>query len=199
VKAWKLPLLVAAIVVPTAFAFYLGGPGVGVAVGSLAAVVIVYLAVRQSPRGPIGPAGEQADAHRVLVVLADRLEDPRAVEQLSGLVGEAAEPAAVMVLAPAHIGFLDRWASDLEAARRGAQRRLVVSVAAMAAAGIDAEARVGDADIVQAVEDQLGDFPAATVILVSADGDEMATRAAAELSDRLRPRLRRVLSYPGDR
>ena len=37
--------------------------------------------------------------------------------------------AEVMILAPARIGFLDRWASDLEPARREAQKALVISVA----------------------------------------------------------------------
>ncbi|MDX6634768.1 MAG: hypothetical protein QOF06_971 [Solirubrobacterales bacterium] len=98
------------------------------------------------------------------------------------------EPAKVMVLAPARIGFLDRWASDVEAARRDAQRRLVLSVAALAAAGVEAEARVGDEDLVQAVEDQLGSFPASEVILVSAAGQEDSAAAAA--ADELRSRLR---------
>ena len=191
-KPWKLPLIVAAIAVPVAFAF--GGPGVGVAIGALAAVVIVFVAVGQEPKGAIGPSREQADGHRLLVVLADRLEDPQAIEEVSALVRGGDGPAEVMVLAPAHIGFLDRWASDVEAARRDAQQRLVVSLAAMAAAGLDAEARVGDEDVVQAVADQLGSFPASTVILVAAEeGDEVAARAA-ELRARLRTPFHLVLS-----
>jgi len=100
-----------------------------------------------------------------------------------------------MVLAPAQIGFLDRWASDLEPARRDAQQRLVVSVAALAAAGIEAEARVGDEDIVQAVEDELGSFPASRVILVSAGVEnEVAAQAARELRGRLRTEFHHVFS-----
>ena len=45
-------------------------------------------------------------------------------------------------------------------AREAAQRNLVATVAALAKAGIDAEARVGDEDVVQAVEDQLQTYPA---------------------------------------
>jgi uncharacterized membrane protein len=41
VTIWKLPIVVAAIAAPIAFAFYLGGPAVGVAVGALVAVTIV--------------------------------------------------------------------------------------------------------------------------------------------------------------
>jgi hypothetical protein len=193
-------LIVAAIAVPIAFAFYLGGPGIGVAVGALVAVTIVYVAVRQQPRGGIGPAPADADERRVLVVLAGRLEEPGPVERISSLIGGSGKRAEVLVLAPAHIGFLDRWASDVEAARRDAQQRLVVSVAALAAAGVEAEARVGDEDIVQAVEDQLGSFPAAEVILVSAgEADAVAARAARELRARLRTAFHQVLTDPATR
>jgi hypothetical protein len=199
VSPWKLPLIVAAIAVPIAFAFYLGGPGIGVGMGALVAVGIVYTAVRQRPLGGIGPAPGSADNRRVLVVLADRLEEPRAVEQVSRLAGQVGSEAEVVVLAPAQIGFLDRWASDVEAARRDAQQRLVVSVAALATAGLDAKARVGDEDPVQAVEDQLGSFPAAEVILVSSSTDAVAARAARELRARLRTGFHQVLTDPAAR
>jgi hypothetical protein len=198
VSPWKLPLIVAAIAVPIAFAFYLAGPGIGVGVGALVAVGIVYAAVRRRPRGGIGPSPGSVDQHRVLVVLADRLEQPQAVEQVSSSIRDSGREAEVMVLAPAQIGFLDRWASDVEAARRDAQQRLVVSVAALAAAGIEAEARVGDEDLVQAVEDQLGSFPAAEVIFVHAE-DPVATRAARELRARLRIGFHQVSIDPAAR
>jgi hypothetical protein len=195
-----LPLLVAAIAVPIAFAFYFGGPGIGVAAGALVAVAIVYAAVRQPPRGAIEPGRSETGGRRVLVVLGAPLEDPTTVEQVVGVIaGE--DPAQVMVLSPARIGFLDRWASDVEGARRDAQRRLVISVAALAAAGIEAEARVGDEDLVQAVEDQLGSFPATVVVLVTADDDddEAAAAAADELRTRLRPEFRWVTTGPAAR
>lgn len=103
-------------------------------------------------------------------------------------------PAEVLVLSPAQIGFLDRWASDLEGARREAQRRLVITVASLAKAGVTAEARVGDEDMVQAVEDQLGSFSASDVILVTGppDEDPAGEEAAAELARRLRTGFRRL-------
>ena len=199
-KPWKLPLVVAAIAVPIAVAFYFGGPGIGVGFGALVAVGIVFYAVRQRPRGAIGPLPAEVDAERVLIVLADRLEDPEAVERVASLAAGSEGVARAMVLAPAHVGFLDRWASDVEQARREAQQRLVVSVAALAAAGVEAEARVGDEDIVQAVEDQLGSFPASRVVLVSAGGeDEAAAQAARELRARLRTSFDQVVSRPAAR
>lgn len=196
---WKLPLVVAAIAVPIIAAFLIGGPGVGAAIGGLLAVGIVFFAASQSPRGAIGSASRRGAAQKLLVVVADPLEDPAAVEQVSRAV--AGPNPEVMVLAPARIGFLDRWASDVETARRDAQRRLVLSVAALAAAGIEAEARVGDEDVVQAVEDQLGRFDATEVILVSAGGAESktATAAAEELRSRLRTGFRWIVTGPADR
>jgi hypothetical protein len=199
-KPWKLPLIVAAIAVPVAFAFYLGGRGIGVAVGAFAAAAVVFAAVRQRPGGGIGPSSGRSAAHRVLIVVADRLEEPQAVEQVLRLIGGAASEAQVLVLAPAQVGFLDRWASDVEGARRDAQQRLVLSVAALAAAGLEAEARVGDEDTVQAVEDQLGSFPAGEVILVSAGGEnKAAARAARELRARLRTAFHHVATGPAAR
>lgn len=184
---WKLPLIVAAIAVPIAVAFLAGGPAVGVAVGALVAVAIVFVAARQRPDDAIEPVGRGPGGRRVLVVVGDPLEDPRAIGEIAVAL-EKGSRAAVLVLAPARIGFLDRWASDVEAARRDAQRRLVISVASLATAGIEAEGRVGDEDVVQAVEDQLGSFPASEVILVSAGGEE--NKAAAAAANELRARLR---------
>ena len=189
---WKLPFVVAAIAVPVLAAFYFGGPGAGASVGALAGVAIVVYAVRQRPRGAIGaPSG--SGSPRLLVVVGRQLEDPEAVAEVARLAG--AGEADVLVLAPARIGFLDRWASDLEGARRDAQRRLVISVAALAAAGIEAEARVGDEDIVQAVEDLLGSYAADEVVLVSGDkgSDPGAAEAAEELEERLRASFRWIV------
>ena len=196
--SWKLPLVVAAIAVPVVAAFYFGGPGVGVAAGALVAVAIVVYAVRQRPRGELGLPAAAAERRRVLVVVGRPLEGSATVREVAAITAAAdlasAREVEVRVLSPARIGFLDRWASDLERARREAQQRLVIAVAALAKAGIAAEARVGDEDIVQAVEDQLGTFAATDVVLVAAPaGEDPATDAAAdELQARLRSEFRRL-------
>lgn len=192
---WKLPLLVAAIVVPIALSFLWVGPAVGLPVGSLVAFALVMVAVKQRPRGAISSVPVGGSAQRILVVAGAPLEDPAVVEEIADLVASAS--SQVLVLAPAKIGFLDRWASDVETARSDAQRRLVVSVASLAAAGVQAEARVGDEDLVQAVEDQLGSFPATEVILVGAGDD--ATAAAEELRSRLQASFRWIVTGPADR
>jgi hypothetical protein len=194
--AWKLPLIVAALVVPIVAAFALGGGGVGVAVGALTAVALVVVAARQQPRGPIGSAPVEG-ARRVLLVATSAVEEPAAVRRIAAAAGIAdgeAGKAEVRVLAPAKIGFLDRWTSDVEGARQAAQRDLVATVAALAKAGIAAEARVGDEDVVQAVEDQLQGYAASDVVLISTAEDAgWAADAAAELGDRLRAEFHHVV------
>lgn len=192
---WKLPLVVLAIAVPIVFAFYAGGPGVGMAAGALAAAAIIVVAARLRPREAIGQSAAVGGHRRLLVVLGEPLEDQAALDAIAAAAAgsEVEEPAQTLLLSPASVGFLDRWASDLEGARREAQRRLVLSVASLAKAGVVAEGRVGDEDLVQAVEDQLGSFPAEEVILLEpADRDPTLEAAARELGERLRPRFRRL-------
>jgi hypothetical protein len=191
---WKLPLVVAGVVVPTVAAFMLGGPGVGVAIGAFAGLGLVVVAIRQRPEGPIASADRRDAKHHVLIVAAGGVEDPADVARITsvaGIAGDDGEEDEVRVLVPARIGFLDRWASDVEDARHRAQQRLVMTVAALAKAGVAAEARVGDEDIVQAVEDQLQSYPATEVVLVSGEGDD-AEEAAGELRSRLRAEFHHV-------
>jgi hypothetical protein len=197
--SWKLPLFVAAIVVPIVAGFGLGGGGVGVAVGALAAVAVVFVAARQRPRGPIGTLPRDGGRY-VLLVVTCAVEEPSAVQEIAAVAGLSgdAEAATVLVLSPARIRFLDRWASAVEGARHAAQQSLVATVAALAKAGIAAEARVGDEDVVQAVEDQLQSFPATEVVLVGEAGSngKGEDAAAAELDSRLRADFRRVVLDP---
>jgi len=191
---WKLPLIAAAIVVPIVVGFALAGPGLGVGIASLIAFAIVWFAVRQSPRGPIGSPPE-AGRHNVLLVITCAVEEPTEVQRIAAAakLGGDDGDASVLVLSPARIGFLDRWASDVESARQAAQQNLVATVAALAKAGVAAEARVGDEDVVQAVEDQLQSFMASEVVLVGeGEPSEDDEAAAVELESRLRADFHRV-------
>lgn len=144
VASWKLPLVVAAIAVPIIAAFYVS-PGLGLAAGALAALVIVVVAARQRPRGAIGRPVTQVGRRCLLVVATSPVEDQATIREISRIANEGAEIAGdVLVISPARIGFLDRWASDVDGARREAQKRLVITVASLARAGLAAEARVGD-------------------------------------------------------
>ena len=192
---WKLPLIVIAIAVPIAAGFFAGGPAVGVAVGAIVAVAIVVVAVRQRPRLAIGASPSAADKRRVLVVVSRPVEEPRTIAEIAAAVRGDGDAAEVLVLAPARVGFLDRWASDVEGARREAQQSLVLTVASLAKAGVAAEARVGDEDLVQAVEDTTRGFPANEVLMVTAPAEEDpgAEHAATELRERLRADFRRLV------
>ncbi len=195
VASWKLPLVVAAIAVPIIAAFYVS-PGLGLAAGALAALVIVVVAARQRPRGAIGRPVTQVGRRCLLVVATSPVEDQATIREISRIANEGAEIAGdVLVISPARIGFLDRWASDVDGARREAQKRLVITVASLARAGLAAEARVGDEDLVQAVEDQLESFDATTVVLVTGrPGEDPAGEAAAvELEQRLRTGFKRLV------
>jgi hypothetical protein len=194
VAPWKLPLIIAAIAVPIIAAFYVGGPGVGLAAGALAAAAVVVVAVRDRPRGAIGSLVPDG-GRRVLVVVTRPVEDPKVIRRIVATAESESDDGVVIVLAPARIGFLDRWASDLEGARAEAQRNLVITIASLAKAGVAAEARVGDEDLVQAVEDTLQSFAATDVILVSAgeEQDPGAASAAAELTSRLQAGFQRLL------
>ena len=188
IAAWKLPLIVAAIAVSIVGAFYIGGPGMGMAEGSIVAGIIVALAVRNPPLHPIIPARAGDRREHLLVVVDEPLEDSTAVKRIaagSTAVDRGEPEPEVRVVAPTHNRFLDRWASDTRPGRDRAQRSLVLTLASLARAGVDANARLGDEDIVQTVTDQLHTYPATEVFLVTAAADRDGTAAAEELRSRL--------------
>jgi hypothetical protein len=198
--AWKPPLIIGATLISMVVASYLGGPGLGMAIGAIAASSIILMAARNPPKHPMVAAAPDDDRAHVLLVVGEPLESPEAIEQ----VVEATETAdgseagtEFLVLAPRRQRFLDRWTSDTERGRAQAQRCLVFTLASLAKAGIAASARVGDEDPVQAVDDQLSSYPATQVILV-----DRAATAAQELRARKRvPFLARsaVTSEPPSR
>jgi hypothetical protein len=187
IAAWKLPLIVKGIAVSIVGGFYLGGPGLGMAVGALAAATIVVMAVRKPPLRPIVPAPAPDLREHLLVVVEQPLEDGAAIERIAAASKplDPGEPEPeVLVLAPTRNRFLDRWASDTRPGHERAQRSLVLSLASLAQAGVVATARVGDEDVVQTVTDQLREYPATEVFLVSDPG--AGSQAAEELRSRLR-------------
>jgi hypothetical protein len=196
-RAWQLPLIVACLIVPIVVAFYFGGAGAGTAAGALTAVAIVVFAANQKPVEEVEVAPLRNLRRHILVVISVPLTQGAAVDEIvREAAGEAGGPETeVRLLAPASAKFLDRWSSHVGPARDAAQERLVVSVASLAKAGVDAVARVGDEDLVQATEDQLRSFSATEVIFVTGppETDPAGDRAVADLQSRLRVPLRRVI------
>ena len=194
---WKLPLLVIAIVVSIVGGFLLGGPGSASAWEPWRGCYWSGSGRGSRPRAGIGESPDPLRRRRLLVVVSRPVEDPATTAAIAAEAGVdgSRDLAEVRILAPVRIGFLDRWASDLEPARREAQETLVISVASLAKVGVVAEARVGDEDIVQAVEDQVGSYEATEVILVTAtdEADPPAAAAATELASRLRTGFLRLV------
>ena len=176
------------------------GPQLGLALGALGVGALLVWAARAGEKGTIETAPVTRLGRRVLVLATTELDD-RAVEAIRS-AGEYDRPgnqAEMLLVAPASQGKLDRWATDVVKARAEAQRRLVVSVAALTKAGLTARASVGDDDPVLAVEDALHEFAASEVILVTgpAAKDDAGERAASELRSRLRQPLERVIVGSG--
>jgi hypothetical protein len=194
--SWKLPLIVAALTAPLVAAFRIGGAAAGVAIGAVAVLALLVVAAHMKPEEAIVSAPAHDDRPHLLVVVTRPVEDPATIAEIAReAVGPSGDlEAEVLVLAPAKIRFLDRWTSDVEGARHAAQQSLVVTVAALAKAGIAAEARVGDESVLQAVEDQLHSYPATKVVVVSGDGEGDADRALTALESRLQAELTHIVA-----
>lgn len=199
-KPWLLPLIVVAIALPIVAAFEFTGPGGGLAVGAIAAATILFLAARATFDEPIEVASAPADRFTMLVVVTTPLEDPGqagAIGEIAAAGAKSTRPGAeqkpeVLLLAPATNSAFAHWLSDLRKARFDAQRRLTLSLAALATVDVDARGAVGDSDTVQAVEDTLRSFPAQEVVFVTRRG---ARSDVGEVRRRL-DRPVRVLEVP---
>jgi hypothetical protein len=207
IRPWMLPLIVAALALPIIGGFVVGGPPLGLATGAIAATVVLVLAARARFDEPIEVRRSADRRYRLLVVAGEPVDDPGLVERIAEIatqgrdVLDPEEPPEVLVLAPARLATLDRWASDLAGAREAAGRRLAVSVAALTAAGLEAEGSVGDSDPLQAIADELTTFAAREVVLVA--GPELGSDEATELGRRLdrpvrllEPQAKRPTSSP---
>jgi len=184
-RTWMLPLIVVGLVLPGSLGMLIAGPGLGLAIGELCAAVVVVAAAMQRFDGPIEVARSADDRSHVLVATASAIDEPQLLEEVLAACGD--RDADLLILVPARAGTLSHWTSDLGPGRQQAQVALVHSIAALAAAGLDARGKVGDADLLQAIEDALRSFPADRVVLVTEDRARVRgqSRAAAELRRRL--------------
>jgi hypothetical protein len=180
------------------FVFFGAQAGVLIAGVTLAAIVVFAVADRNDDTLEIAAPGPDVPGG-VLVVLLAPIEDPGTAGVVAA-IGDPSRPEAgdrgLLALAPARGRLIDRWTDDLEGARFESQRTLTVSLATMAAAGIAAEGRVGDGDVVQATEDVLRSYAATEVAIVARRGD--SERQIRELERRLPVKLRRVEAATSD-
>jgi hypothetical protein len=191
VKSWHPPLILLALILPATIGFAVGGPGFGIMLAGFSLVGLVIIAAKVIPNDPIGRVPHPELASRMLVVTTFPIEDARTIQRVADEVriGATGEESEVRLLTPAASTFLDRWATDLRAAERRAQRDLVISVASLTLAGVDASAGMGDEDVVQAVEDELRTYDATEVFLVTHPG-QVSERAVDRLRERLQPPFR---------
>jgi hypothetical protein len=182
-----IPFLIAAICVPIVASMALGGilgAGIGIAVGGVAATWLVIFAARSRPDRKLEVA-ESADAgHRVLVVAVAEATAASA-QRVAELAGPALD-VRLVVPVPSHL--LDRWLSAEDDARREAEGQLARSAGALVAAGLPVSGSVGDHDPAQALEDELRDFAADEVVLLTANGKD----PLAKVESRIGLPLRRV-------
>jgi hypothetical protein len=194
-RPWTLPLIVVALVVPVVAGFYFGGPPLGLAIGAITAATVILIAARARYDEEIEVATQPDGRYRLLLVAPEAIQEPHAVERIADVVDQARRHSSgepeLRVLAPVRMSTLDRWASDVREGRTEAQRALALSLASLAAAGLDATGKVGDADPVQAIEDELRTYPAREVVLAS-PGSLEAGRV-----DELRRRLDRPVRQLG--
>lgn len=191
-KSWMPPVLLMVILFPSAAVFALVRPEAGVAVAGLITTgLVVYLLVKR-PWDEIGRSPAPGVERNLLVVVTFPIEDARAISRVADEVrlGYQEDEAEIRLLTPAANTFLKRWATDLEDARSRAQSRLVVSIASLSLAGVDAQPRLGDEDVVLAVEDELARFDATEVFLITRGDPD--SKIAEELRSRLLPRFHHV-------
>jgi hypothetical protein len=93
---------------------------------------------------------------RILVVANETVRG----DHLFEVITERAEGVdeEVLVICPALNSPLKTWVSDEDSAREAAQRRLELTLARLAAAGVDARGEIGDGDPLQAMDDAVRTF-----------------------------------------
>jgi hypothetical protein len=187
-RPFAIPLLIFVICATVAAAMALSGTevgaGLGMAVGALAATSLIAFAARAKPEKRVEVAAPGNAARRVLVIAVAE-PTPQAAERVAELAGSATD-VRIVVPVPSH--RLDRWLSAEDEARHEAEARLARSAGALTAAGLPVSGSVGDHDPAQALEDELRDFAADEVVLLTGDGKD----PLAKVEGRLGIPLRRV-------
>jgi hypothetical protein len=189
IRSSRLPLIVAALVVPTIAALLVGGAQLAALVAVIVLLAIVLLAVLAKPREPIEPAGDHSGPRRVLLAVSEPVDDDRTAEEVARAArsGSTASDTEILVVAPTQPNFLDRWASDPRNAEREAERKLEITIASLADKHLKTRGEIGGPELLLAIEDTLRAYPADEVIL--ATGSPAEDHAGAHAAEELRERL----------
>jgi nucleotide-binding universal stress UspA family protein len=120
--------------------------------------------------------------HRVLVVAVAE-PTPGSAQRIAELAGS---PSDVRVVVPVPSHRLDRWLSAEDEARHEAEAQLARTAGTLVAAGLPVSGSVGDPDPAQALEDELRDFAADEVVLLTDDGEDPLGKVEVRLGLPLR-------------
>jgi hypothetical protein len=196
--AFRLTLAAVAAIVAAALVGWLTEAvfGVLVIVLALALATIAYLrAPDPDRRSPLRKAAHEAHPHgaspgtrHVLVIANEPLSGDGLRERI---VGREAERVEVDVLAPVLTSHLHFGVSDIDRELAQARARLERSLAWAREQGIVARGEVGDPTATTAIEDELRDFGADEVIVVTHPRERETWQERQELE-----RLRRELDVP---
>jgi hypothetical protein len=167
--------------------------GVVVAVVALAAAVLAYVLVGRRDRrltlreaaSASHPHGPPPGVRHVLVVANEPLSGAALREHIGG---DGDRRVEVDVLAPVLTSRLHLGVTDIDRELAQARARLETSLAWAHGHGLDARGRVGDPSTTTAIEDELRDFGADEVIVVTR-GAGYTTRQEREELERLRREL----------
>jgi hypothetical protein len=163
-----------AVIVVSVLVGWLVKPLVGVAIFAVAVVVaaIAYLRADNPDRRTVlrdaahepHPHGARTGTRHVLVVANETLEGDELRDRINRVDGE---PVEVDVLAPVLTSRVHSVTSDVDSELADARARLRRSLAWAQEHGIVAHGEVGDPSPTTAIEDQLRDFGADEVIVVT--------------------------------
>ena len=153
----------AAIVIASAVAGTWAGTAV-FAVLTTAAVVWLLRRGRRERLPPTRPIRRGGESERRILVVANETVGGDSLRECIHKRVEGYDEE-ILVVTPALNSPLRYWASDEDAARLAAQRRLEESLARLAEDGIEARGEIGDADPLQAIEDALRTFGPDEVVI----------------------------------
>ncbi len=175
-EAFGFVVVIAAVGLVIGLAAWLGGTwaGLGVFVGLMAGLV-AGLFLRSEPKvreraiwereaDRVAHQDEHDPDRRNVLVIANETCAGRALLDEIRYRARGGD-SQVLVVSPALSGQIRFWTSDIDAAREAARERLELSLAELAASGIEAHGDIGDADPVQAIEDALRTFDADEIII----------------------------------
>jgi len=197
-EAFRLTVAGAVVIAVGVLIGWLTEPVVGIAVFLLAFVLaaIAYLRApnpdRHTPLREAAheahPRGAPAATRHVLVVANQALSGAELRERI---VGRDAVPVEVDILAPVLTSHPHYGVSDIDRELEQARARLEISLAWAREQGIIARGEVGDPSPTSAIEDELRDFGADEVIVVTHPSERETWQERGELE-----RLRRELDVP---